>query len=75
MKQRTVNISKTYGYFKNVLKEHDTTLDLLHNLISGASSLSFAVLEFLCTSVYTSNSAFLIPRICTHLLSYARGLL
>ena len=43
------------------------TLDLLHDSISGASSLSFAVLEFLCTIVYTSNSPFLIPRICTQL--------
>ena len=59
-------------------------IDLLHDSISGASTLSFAVLEFLCTSMYTSNSAFRrasdcrainIPSICTHLSSHARGLI
>ena len=68
----------------NNVQDGINLLDLLHDSISGASAgrenverftLSFAVLEFLCTIVYTSNSPFLIPRICTHLSSHARGLL
>ena len=50
------------------------SIDFLHDSILGASSLSFAVLESSCTKVYTCGSPFLIPRICSHLLSHAKSL-
>ncbi len=61
-------IKKKFGQIPNTEYLELWLQRLTLKLDLGASSLSFAVLIFLCVSVHTSNSAFLIARIYTHLL-------